>query len=156
MGSKPRETKIWIVLQMSYLALATLVIISITLSPGRTTPSEPPDAYFASGGASMIALLLYPVLILWIILALALPFGLWGGKGWARKWGVIHSILSLLLGLLWIYVNVSIRLYGLPTTLAEDTLLIVGIAYVSASLSNLYLATRPRVQDFFKHSSRQT
>ncbi len=151
MESKPREIKIWTVLQIP-LALLSLVILSELWSSIPAPPAEP-DTHYAPFGADLILLLLLFVLVMVFILGIAISFGLWAGKRWALDWGTVYAVLSLFFGLLLIYFTAPPRLSGLPTHPFEDTLLIIGIVYVFISLPSIYLATRPRVQDFFKRSS---
>lgn len=150
MESKPREIKIWTVLQIS-LALLSLITLSELWFSIPAPPAEP-DTYYPSFGADLILLLLSFVLVVAFILGIAISLGLWAGKGWAQNWGTVYSIVSLLFGLLWICFNVNIRLSGNPTAPFEDIMLIIGIVYVLVSLPSIYLQTRPRVQDFFKTS----
>ena len=143
MDSKPREIKILTILQV------TLTLLSlITLGHMFTRPA--PEAGYYPGGLGMIELFLFWVLVIGFILGLAISYGLWAGKVWARNWGTVYWVFSLLFGLLWIYLTVSSRLSGYTNPFI-DGLLIIGIVYVFASLSNLYLATRPRVKDFFEY-----
>ena len=149
MESRPREIKIWTVLQTS-LASLDLVTLSYILSDMLLSRvADPPTPGYAPVGPYMILSILFLVLVLGFILGIAISFGLWAGKGWARTWGTVYSISSLLFGLLLIYINVNMRLSGLPTYPFEDTLLIIGIVYVLVSLPSIYFVTRPRVQDFF-------
>lgn len=151
MEPKPREIKIVTVLQIPLALLSLIILLKLWFS--IPAPPAEPDTHYAPFGADLILLLLLFVLVVGFMLGIAISFGLWAGKGWALDWATVYAVLSLFFGLLLIYFTVSPRLSGLPTSPFEDTLLIIGIVYVLVSLPNLYLLTRPRVQDFFKHSS---
>ena len=142
--SKPREIKIWTALQIALTILSLITLRHMSLRPAPATPGYSPI------GADLVLGFLFYVLVVGFILGIALSFGLWAGKGWARNWGTVYSISSLLYGLFWTYITASSRLSG-DTTPFIDGLLIIGILYVLVSLPNLYFVTRSRVQDFFKH-----
>lgn len=143
MESKPREIKVLTVLQV------TLTLLSlITLGHMFTRPA--PEGGYYPGGFVVIDFFLFWVLVIGFMLGLAISYGLWDGKGWARNWGTVYWVFSVLFGLLWIYATVSSRLSGYASRFL-DGLLIIGIVYVFVSLPNFYFVTRSRVLDFFRH-----
>lgn len=138
MEPKPREIKIWTVLQISLTLLSLITLRHLLLARDATATPDDANMHYSGGGADLIWLFLLFVLVVGFILGIAISFGLWAGKEWTQVWGTVYASFSLLFGVLWIRINVS------P--------IIIGIVYVLVSLPSIYLVTRPRVQGFFKES----